>query len=256
MNNLDIIKYQWLLRELVSRDLKIKYRKSVLGYLWSILNPLMMMIILTIVFSTIFKFDIPNYAVYLLAGQLLFGFFSESTTMAMSSIINGAALIKKVYLPKYIFPVSRVLSSFVTMVLSMVALFIVMIATDCSVSLTIVLIPVVLLYIFVFSIGIGLMLSVLVVYFRDVEYLYGVFLNAFMYLTPIIYPISIIPKEYRQFMILNPMYNFIEMFRNITLYCKWPTLTDHLLCSVYALAALVLGIWVFKNHKKNFILYI
>lgn len=256
MNNLEIIQYQWLLRELVSRDLKIKYRKSVLGYLWSILNPLMMMIILTIVFSTIFKFDIPNYAVYLLAGQLLFGFFSESTTMAMSSIINGAALIKKVYLPKYIFPVSRVLSSFVTMVLSMMALFIVMIATDCSFSLTIMLIPVVLLYIFLFSIGIGLMLSVLVVYFRDVEYLYGVFLNAFMYLTPIIYPISIIPKEYRQFMILNPMYNFIEMFRNITLYCKWPTLTDHLLCSVYALAALVLGIWVFKNHQKNFILYI
>lgn len=108
--------YIWLLEELVKRDLKIKYRRSVLGYVWSVLNPLLMMVVLTIVFSNLFKFDIPNYPLYLLCGQLIFNFFSDATTQAMNSILMGASLIKKVYLPKYIFPVARVLSSFVMMV--------------------------------------------------------------------------------------------------------------------------------------------
>lgn len=118
-----LVKYSWLLQVLVERDLKIRYRRSFLGYLWSVLNPLLMMIILTIVFSNMFRFDIPQYPVYLLAGQLIFGFYSEATSMAMGSILGGAALIKKVYLPKYIFPLSRVISSFTSMLLSMIALF-------------------------------------------------------------------------------------------------------------------------------------
>ena len=187
------LKYIWLLEELVKRDLKIKYRRSILGYLWSILNPLLMMIVLTIVFSNLFKFDIPNYPLYLLTGQLLFGFFSDATLQSMNSIVTGASLIKKVYLPKYIFPVSRILSSFVTMIFSLLALVIVMIVTNSSFYITLVMLPLALLYIFVFSMGAGLILSVLVVYFRDVEYLYNVFLTVFMYMSPIIYPISIVP---------------------------------------------------------------
>ena len=182
------------LRELIVRDLKIKYRRSVLGYLWSILNPLMLMGVLTIVFSTMFRFDIPNYPVYLLTGQLLFGFFSESTNMAMSSILGGSSLIKKVYLPKYIFPVSRVLSSFTTMLFSFVALLIVMLVTSADFYVTTILLPVVLLYLLVFSIGVSLILSVMVVFFRDIQYLYGVLLTALNYLTPIFYPASMLPQ--------------------------------------------------------------
>ena len=156
MNQLrGLIKYQWLLKELVARDLKIKYRKSVLGYLWSILNPLLMMTILTLVFSNMFRFDIENYPVYLLTGQLMFTFFSESTNMAMNSILSGAALIKKVYLPKYIFPISRVISSFTTMIFSLLALLIVMIVTDSEFHLTIIILPIVLINVFIFSIGIS-----------------------------------------------------------------------------------------------------
>lgn len=254
MNNL--IKYQWLLKELIVRDLKIKYRRSVLGYLWSILNPLMLMIVLTIVFSTMFRFDIPNYPVYLLTGQLIFNFFSEGTNMAMVSILGGASLIKKVYLPKYIFPLSRVLSCFTTMTFSLVALFIVMIATDASYHITIILLPVILFYILIFTIGVSLMLSVLVVYFRDVQYLYGVFLTALNYLTPIFYPVSVLPDWLKELMVLNPMYNFIEFFRKIMLYGTWPTFVDHLLCILYALLALVLGVWVFNKKQKDFILYV
>ena len=252
----DFIKYQWLLKELIIRDLKIKYRRSVLGYLWSILNPLMLMGVLSVVFSTMFRFDIPNYPVYLLTGQLLFGFYSEATNMAMTSILGGASLIKKVYLPKYIFPVSRVLSSFTTMLFSLVALVIVMALTRAEYHITAILLPIVLLYILVFSIGMSLILSVMVVFFRDVQYLYGVFLTALNYLTPIFYPASVLLSWLKELMVLNPMYNFIEMFRKIMLYGQWPTLTEHLICIAFAIGGLVLGVYVFKRNQKDFILYI
>lgn len=254
--NSEIQKYQWLLCELIFRDLKIKYRRSVLGYLWSILNPLMLMGVLTIVFSTMFRFDIPNYPVYLLTGQLLFGFFSESTSMAMTSILGGASLIKKVYLPKYIFPVSRVLSSFTTMLFSLAALVIVMAVTEADYHITAFLLPVVLLYFLLFSIGMSLILSVMVVYFRDIQYLYGVLLTALNYLTPIFYPASMLPQWLKDLMFLNPMYNFIEMFRKIMLYGQWPTMMEHFICMAFAVGGLLLGIWVFKNNQKDFILYI
>lgn len=172
----ELIRYNWLLQQLIIRDLKIKYRRSVLGYLWSVLNPLMMMVIMTIVFSHMFRFDIPNYPVYLLAGQLIYGFFAESTSMAMSSILGGASLIKKVYFPKYIFPLSRVLSSFMTMMFSMLALIVVMIATGIQFHKTLILVPLALTYVLIFCIGIGLMLSSAVVFFRDIQHLYGVLL--------------------------------------------------------------------------------
>lgn len=252
----DLFRYRWLLEELVSRDLKIKYRRSILGYLWSVLNPLLMMVVLTIVFSTMFRFDIPNYPVYLLAGQLLFAFFSESTTMAMNSIINGASLIKKVYLPKYIFPLSRVLSSFTTMVFSLLALFIVMVATSATFYPTLILVPLVLLYMLLFSLGVSLILAVAVVYFRDMQHLYGVFLSALNYLTPIFYPASVLPDWLKPYMVLNPLYDFVELFRKILLYGEWPSANEYAICTIYTVGMLLLGIHVFEKHQKNFILYI
>ena len=249
-------RYKWLLYELVLRDLKIKYRSSVLGYLWSLLNPLMMMTVLTIVFSTLFRFDIPNYPVYLLSGQLIYSFFSEATNMSMSSIINSASLIKKVYIPKYIFPVSRVLSSFVTLLLSLLAMVIVMVVTQVNFTWVILFLPIPLIYILVFSIGMGLLLSVLAVYFRDVIHLYSVLLSAWMYLTPIMYPINMVPDYVKRFIFWNPMYYFVEIFRQIVLYGEWPSLEMHLICLGFALLALVTGLFVFYKNQKNFILHV
>ena len=251
-----ILRYRWLLQVLITRDLKVKYRRSFLGYIWSILNPLMLMVVLTIVFSSMFRFDIPNYPVYLLAGQLIFSFYSEATNMAMGSILGNASLIKKIYLPKYIFPVSRVLSSFTTMTFSLVALFIVMIAPKASLHITIVLLPVVLLYVLIFTLGISMVLSVLVVYFRDIRYLYGVFLTALMYLTPIFYPVSILPQWLKDILFLNPLYDFVDMFRKVVLYGEWPLYTEHLLCLGIAAGTLIVGLLVFKRYQRNFILYI
>lgn len=252
----NLLKYQWLLQELVIRDLKIKYRRSVLGYLWSVLNPLLMMLVLTAVFSTVFRFDIPNYPVYLLTGQLLFTFYSESTTMAMDSILNGADLIKKVYLPKYIFPLSRVLSTFTTMLFSLVALFIVMIITDASFHITLILLPIVFIYMLLFSLGVSLILAVSVVYFRDIKHLYSVFLSALNFLTPIFYPTSILPDWLKPWMIFNPLYDYIELFRDILLYGEWPSWEENLLCFICSIGFFIVGMLIFEKHQKNFILYI
>ena len=252
----NLFKYRWLLQELIIRDLKIKYRRSVLGYLWSVLNPLVMMFVITVVFSTVFRFDIQNYPVYLLTGQLLFSIYSEATTMAMDSILNGAALIKKVYLPKYIFPLSRVLSTFTTMLFSLIALFIVMVVTGAEFHITLFFLPVVFIYMLFFSLGISLILSVSVIYFRDIKHLYGVFLSALNYLTPIFYPTSILPEWLKPWMVCNPLYDYIELFREVLLYGQWPSMEENLFCLSISLIFFVIGVWTFRRYEKNFILYI
>lgn len=155
------IQYKPLLYELVARDLKVKYRRSFLGYVWSLLNPLLMMCVMTLVFSYVFRFDIPNYPLYLITGQTLWTFFNESTNMSMYSVLQNGALIKKVYIPKFIFPVSRVLSSFVTMSFSLIAILIVMVGTQSPFYWTILLFPIPLFLLLLFSMGVGMILSAL-----------------------------------------------------------------------------------------------
>ena len=166
------LQYKPLLKELVSRDLKVKYRRSFLGYVWSLLNPLLMMCVMTLVFSYMFRFDIPNYPLYLITGQTLWSFFNESTNMSMYSVLQNGALIKKVYIPKFIFPISRVLSSFVTMSFSLAAILIVMVFTKAPFCWTILLFPIPLFFLLLFAMGIGMVLSALSVYFRDITHLY------------------------------------------------------------------------------------
>ena len=167
-------KYRPLIRELVTRDLKVKYRRSVLGYMWSILNPLLMMLLQTLVFSYMFRFDIPNFPLYLICGNTLFNFFNESTNMGMGSVLGNASLIKKVYVPKFIFPISRVVSSFVNLLFSLAAILLVMLITRSPFYWTILLVWVPLLLLLAFCCGMAVLLSALAVYFRDLQYLYGI----------------------------------------------------------------------------------
>lgn len=249
-------KYKTLLIRLVQRDLKVKYRRSVLGYLWSLLNPLLMMVVMSVVFSYMFRFDIPNYPIYLITGQIMFTFFSESTNMAMNAIIGNVSLIKKVYVPKYIFPISRVLSCFVTLLFSLAAVVIVMLFTHTPVTPVILLFPLPLLYVLLFSIGMGLILSVCAVYFRDTTHLYGVCTTAWMYLTPIFYPLSSIPEKVQFIIKLNPLYQFIDCFREIVLYGHFPTLENTLASLAWCAVSLAIGMLLFKRKQANFILHI
>lgn len=251
-----LLNYIPLMKELVKRDLKVKYRRSILGYLWSLLNPLLMMCVMSFVFSTIFQSTVPNFPLYLICGQTLWSFFNESTNMAMFSVLQNGALIKKVYIPKFIFPISRVLSSFVTMSFSLVAILIVMLFTRAQVYWTILLFSVPLVFLFIFCCGIGLILSALATYFRDITHLYGVLTLAWMYATPIFYDPAILPDNVRGVLEWNPMYHFITFFRSLIVYGQIPEGNVWLICICSSLAVLAVGLVVFKKLQKNFILYI
>ena len=169
-----------LLKQLIIRDVKLKYRRSYLGYLWSILNPLMLMMVLVFIFSNVFRFDIPNFPLYMIAGQFLFNFMTEATNMSVGSIIGNASLLKKTYVPKYIFTVSRVGSSLVNLLFSLGALFLVMVFTNAEFSWNLLFFPVIILEVLIFSLGLGLWLAAITVFFRDIQYLWGVFISMWM----------------------------------------------------------------------------
>lgn len=249
-------KFRPLLNELIARDIKIKYRKSVLGVLWTLLNPLFMMIVLSVVFSNLFKFDVENFPVYLLSGQLIFNFFSESTTNAMSAILANGSLIKKIYVPKYLFVLSRVFSSTINLLASFTAMVCVMLAMRVDLHYTVLLVPIPLLFIVMFSLGVGLLLSALTVKFRDIMHLYSVFVTALMYLTPVIYPMSILPAWLKPIVTLNPITNILEMFRAVMLYNAFPSIKSMLIAVVECIIVLAIGLYVFYKKQDEFILNI
>lgn len=249
-------KFQPLLSELIARDIKIKYRKSVLGVLWTLLNPLFMMIILSIVFMNLFRFDVEYFPVYLLSGQLIFNFYSESTNTSMSAIMDNGPLIKKIYVPKYLFVLSRVSSSTINLLASFTALICVMLAMRVELHYMVLLAPIPLFFLIVFSLGVGLILSAITVKFRDVMHLYSVFVTALMYLTPVIYPMSILPEWLEPIVRLNPITNILQMFRNVMLYNTLPDLMSIAMAIVECAVMLSLGLYVFYKNQDEFILNI
>lgn len=245
-----------LLRELVVRDIKVRYRHSALGLVWTVLNPLLMMVVITIVFSTLFKQNIPNFPIYYLSGSLIFAFNSESTTTALNSIISNASLIKKVYIPKYLFPLSNVLSGLVNLGFSLIAMFIVMLITGAPFHTTLLLLPIPIFYTFLFSVGLGILLSAVTVFFRDIAHFYSVFILAWTYFTPIFYPVEILPDAAMKLMQLNPMYHLVTYMRSIVLYGVFPSLKENLLCLCLGLLMLALGLFVFYKKQDKFVLYV
>lgn len=245
-----------LMSELVRRDVKLKYRRSVLGYLWSLLNPLMMMTIMTLVFSRVFRYDMANYPLYLICGQTLFSFFNESTNKAMYSVIDNGPLIKKVYIPKFIFPVSKVLSCFVTMAFSLAAILIVMLFTRTPLHWSMLLFWAPILLLLLFCCGMGMILSALSVKFRDVTHLYSVLTTAWMYLTPVFYPMEAISGWIKKVVSLNPLTMYITLFRSLMLDGVVPAAGAWLSALGVSVLMLGLGAWVFGKMQREFILYI
>lgn len=249
-------KYKDLLLELIRKDIKLKYRNSVLGILWSMLNPLLLMIVLSIVFSAIFERTIENFPVYVLIGRLMYSFFSESTSFAMDSIHANSGLIKKVYIPKYFFPLSRICSSFITTLLAMVPLIVVMLVTGMKLSFLNVLIIFPLFYLLIISLGIGLILASFTVFFRDVKHLYSVVTMSLMYMTPIFYPKEIIPDKYMPLIELNPLFEVVIMARDVLMYGHLPTISSHLTCMLHGLVYLILGVFIFYKQQDKFIFHV
>jgi ABC-2 type transport system permease protein len=248
--------YKYLLYDLVARDLKTKYRRSVLGILWSVLNPLLMMLVLTAIFSQIFRFEIDDFPVYYLTGYLIFNFVSEATNLSMVSIINAGGLIKKVYIPKFVFPLEKCLFSLVNMLFSLLAAVIVFVIVGVEPHATMLLFFVPILYTFLFNFGFSMILTAMNTFFRDVGYLYNVFITLWMYLTPIIYPISALPSWLASLIKFNPLYHYVKYFRDVTLYGTLPSLEDNLICISFSLIFLMIGFLVFRRKQNQFIFYI
>lgn len=252
----EIYKYRELLSELVKRDIKIKYRRSILGVLWSVLNPLLFMSVMTIIFSTVFKSNIENFPIYFLSGQIIFAFFSESTSMAQTAVIGNASLIKKVYIPKYIFTIAKVCSGIVNLGFSLIAIIIMMFILRYIPPKTGVLFFVPIIYVFIFSIGVSMLISALAVFFRDTIHLYSIFLTILSYFSAVFYPVEIIPDQYQHFIHMNPIYIFINYFRMLLIEGTVPGIEYNLTCMSYCTIAIVLGYIVFKKSENKFILYI
>ncbi len=250
-------RYRPLFEQLVIKDIKLKYRRSFLGYLWSILNPLMIMGIMVLVFSNMFRFSIANYPVYLIIGQTIFNFVSESTNQAMWSITGNAALMKKTYVPKYIFTLSRVTSSFVNMLFALCAMVIVFLCCRARFTWNMLFIPVILFQVYFFTLGLGLFLASGTVFFRDIQYIYSAFLTAWMYATPIFYPVDQLPVRL-QWIIkhFNPLYAYVTQFRRIVLEGMFPDPRLIFYGFVMAVIMLSVGSVTFFKTQDQFILYI
>jgi ABC-2 type transport system permease protein/lipopolysaccharide transport system permease protein len=249
-------KYWYLFKVLVDKGIRKKYEGSFLGVIWSLLNPLLFMVVLTLIFSTLFAKDIENFPVYLLTGRLLYSFFASSTSSTMKCIRGFSSILNKIYVPKLVFLLSKVVSEFVIFLISMIDLVLIMIVTGADFSLNILFSPIYLALLFLFSTGAGFVLATLGVFFRDIEHIYNVFLLLLRYLSAIIYPIEIIPKEYRFIIEYNPLYQFIYGFRNCVYYGKPPELYNLIFCIVVAVLSFVIGLLIFKKNEDKFLLYL
>lgn len=249
----DLKKYKFLIQQLVSRDFKTKYKRSFLGVLWSLLNPLLMMAVQYIVFSALFRFDLPHYQVYLLSGIVMFNFFSEATNQALVSITGNAGLITKVYMPKYVFPVTKVLSACINLGFSLIALYLIILFSGVSITFLHLLILFPIINMILFTIGFSLILSTLMVFFRDMQFLYSVAIMLWMYMTPIFYPENIIGPKFQWILQLNPLYHFIRYTRNIILDNSIPTIRAHIICLIFSIGTLIIGSILFKKSENKFI---
>ena len=250
-------KYRDLLKLLVSKNVKLKYRRSWLGYVWSILNPLLIMIIMSIVFSTMFDRNIDNFPVYLFCGQLLFNFMNTATTQSIFAITSNAPLLKKTYVPKYVFVLSKVTSCLVDLLFSLGALVIVIICTGARVNWYALLFPFVLVQLYVFCVGLGLFLAQANVFFKDTQFIYGAVTVAWMYLSAIFYPLEMLSDNVLWLVKhFNPMYFYIGQFRDLVYYGRMPGPMIILAGCGAALLALAIGMWSFLKSKDRFILYI
>ncbi len=248
--------YAFLMSQLISRDFKTKYKRSVLGVLWSFLNPTLTMLVQFVIFSTLFKSSIDNFPVYLLSGIIIFNYFNESVSQGMTSIVGNTSLLTKVYIPKYIFPIYKVLSSTINVGISLLPLFLVMIVTGVHFTKAILLLPLILGFVMVFSMGMSMLLSSAMVFFRDTQFLWGVLAMLWNFLTPIFYPESIIPIAYRTLYHMNPMYQYVYFLRTIILDGLSPAPINYGYCMLASAVMFFLGMFVFKKTQNRFLLYL
>ena len=245
-----IFQYRDLIFQLIRRDIVARYKRSVLGIAWTMLQPLGMMVILSLVFSTLFH-SIKGYPAYILSGLIAWTFFSQTTSAMISQIVWGGALLKQIYLPRTSFSVSAVGTGLVNIPFSFVPLVFMMLIFGLPLHWSILFIPVSMLLLAAFALGVGLIISTMAIYFPDVSEMYTVLLLAWMYLTPIIYPENIIPEAYRFWLFnLNPMYHLVKVFRMPLFEGTLPDTFTLITAATISVLTLLIG-WFFYSNKAD-----
>ena len=254
-------KDRYILQQLVTKDFKLRYRRSVLGVVWSVLNPLLMMIIMSFVFQYFLRSNLEHYSLYLIVGNITFALMNDATNGGLRSIIDASSLLKKVKVDRWVFPVQKVFSAAVNFAFSLIAVAIVMVFDGVMPTIHVLWFVVGLVLVMLFSIGIGLFIGALAVFFRDMIHLWSVVLTAWTYLTPIFWDLSLLTNSNAPRIVVwivkaNPMYNYLEIMRSAFVYQNNPSVTVLALAAIWAVIALVIGIAVFKKTEHKFILYI
>jgi ABC-type polysaccharide/polyol phosphate export permease len=250
----EIFNYRYLILQLVRRDILTRYKRSFLGVAWTMLNPLGMMLVWTIAFSQIFRVgDLPSYPAYVLNGLLAWTFFSQTTTASMVNLVWGGGLLNRIYIPRTSFAVAAIGTGLVNIALSMVPLIVVMFVTGLKLHLSILFAPISVLILAGFALGVGLLISTLAVYFPDIAEMYQIVLMAWMFLTPVMYPVTILPAAYRSYLtMLNPMYHMVMLFRIPIYFGRLPTATELLIPLGISIFFLSLGWLVFTLKSDEF----
>ena len=251
-----LLRHQFLFEELVKRDFKKKYKRTVLGMAWSVLSPLLMLLVMRLVFTQFFGRGMEHYTTYLFCGNLVFSYFNESTSQGMTSLMGNAAIFTKVNVPKYLFLFSKNVQTLINFGLTMIVfvLFCFLDGITFTWKVILLLYPVALLVLF--NIGVGLILSALFVFFRDIQYLWSVFTQLLMYMSAIFYTIDSYPPVTQHLFLLNPVYLFIRYFRKIVIEATIPTVWFHLLMLADVAIVLGIGCWMYKKYNTRFLYYV
>ena len=249
-------KYHFLLEELIKRDFKKKYKRTVLGMGWSILAPLLQLIVMRIVFTQFFGRNMEHYTTYLFCGNLIFSYFSESTSQGMTSLMGNAAIFTKVNVPKYLFLFSKNVQSLINFGLVLVVFFIFCIIDGIAFTWKFILLLIPIISLLLFNIGVGLILSALFVFFRDVQYLWSIFTQLLMYLSAIFYSIDSYSPMMQNLFLLNPVYLHIRYFRKIVIDSTIPSVWFHLLLLADVAVVLGIGCWMYKKYNTKFLYYV
>lgn len=249
-------RYRFLFEELVKRDFTKKYKRTALGMLWSVIGPLATLGVMALVFTQFFGKDMPHYVTYLFCGNLLFGFFKESTNTSMTALYDNAPIFTKINVPKYMFLLSKNVSAIINFGINLVLLFVFAAVDGVTFTWKLILLIYPVGCLIVFNLGSGLILSALYIMFRDIKYLYDIFTMLLMYVSAIFYSIDAYPAQFKDLFYVNPVYVYITYFRQIVLEHTIPSLWLHLLAAGYALIVLVIGAVIYKKKNYKFLYYI
>ena len=252
----DIYRYRELIWALAMKELRVRYKRSVLGFVWALLNPLLMMIVLTLVFGTIMRFSIDHYAIFLLSMLLPWTFFTQALTYSVDSVVANADLLKKVHVAKVVFPVSAVVSNIVNFLLSLIPLALLIVVLRFPLHWTWIYLPVPMLGLFLFTLGASLFFAAVNVFFRDISHIVQIILSAWFYFSPIIYSLDFIPAKHRWLFKLNPMLYVLNGFRLSIYYGMLPQTGSVVMSLACGLVAVLIGHTVFRRFQESFVFYV